>query len=168
MPFMILKREIQVQTNIKCTILGLIDACLHLVVRFKHYTYSDCRQWQKGDGKEHLSVFVVDAEGDCGGVQEQPRLLLVHLLPETFHATLTLRRFLDTRTQTCRHRLVLTNQYSGKENKVKKCYYWFCVEFTHCFRRNKCVRTTTSSLVPNLFNMTYWNHCVCMCMRVVI
>lgn len=62
----------------------------------------------EGDGQEHLSVFVVDAEGDCGGVQEQPRLLLVHLLPETFHATLTLRRFLDTRTQTwkCGHRLV--------------------------------------------------------------
>lgn len=45
---------------------------------------------------EYLSVFVVDAEGDGGGMQEQPWLLLVHLLPQTLHAALTLRRFLHT------------------------------------------------------------------------
>ncbi len=30
---------------------------------------------------DHLSMLVVDAEGDGGRVQEQPRLLLIHLLP---------------------------------------------------------------------------------------
>ncbi len=47
----------------------------------------------------YLSMFVVDAEGDGGGVQEQPRLLLIHLLPQALHATLTLRCFLNTHIQ---------------------------------------------------------------------
>lgn len=47
--------------------------------------------------EDYLSMFVVDAEGDGGGVQEQPRLLLIHLLPQTLHATLTLRCFLNTK-----------------------------------------------------------------------
>lgn len=48
----------------------------------------------------HLSVLVVDAEGDGGRVKQQPRLLLVHLLPQTFHAALTLWRFLNTQANT--------------------------------------------------------------------
>lgn len=48
---------------------------------------------------QYLSVFVVDAERDGGGVQEQPGLLLVHLLPETVHAALTLWCFLCKHTK---------------------------------------------------------------------
>lgn len=50
---------------------------------------------QKKGSAEHLSVFVVNAEGDGGGMQEQPRLLLIHLLPQSLHTTLTLRSFLN-------------------------------------------------------------------------
>lgn len=44
-------------------------------------------------------MLVVDAEGNGGRVQEQPRLLLIHLLPQTLHTTLTLGRLLDTQSQ---------------------------------------------------------------------
>lgn len=48
---------------------------------------------------DYLSMFVVDAEWDGGRVQEEPRLLLIHLLPQTLHASLTLRCFLDIQKQ---------------------------------------------------------------------
>lgn len=54
-------------------------------------------------------MFVVDAKGDGGGVQEQPGLLLVHLLPETLHAALTLRCFLHKDTDRKRDCLNLTD-----------------------------------------------------------
>lgn len=67
-------------------------------MRLEHYSYTDAESERVGQA-DHLSMFVVDAEGDGGGVQEQPRLLLVHLLPQTLHATLTLRCFLQTYTK---------------------------------------------------------------------
>lgn len=72
-----------------------MDTSLHLVVRVA------ATQMKKRGGmgqEDHLSVFVVNAEGDGGRVQEQPRLLLVHLLPQTLHATLTFGCFLQTHT----------------------------------------------------------------------
>lgn len=65
----------------------------------EYCSYTDAESDRMG-WAEHLSMFVVDAEGDGGGLQEQPRLLLVHLLPQTLHATLTLRCFLNTHKQT--------------------------------------------------------------------
>lgn len=67
------------------------------MARLKHY--KPVTQERAG----HLSVLVVDAEGDGGGVQQQPGLLLVHLLPQTLHAALTLRCFLNTHTHTHGH-----------------------------------------------------------------
>lgn len=64
------------------------------MVRLERCSYTDAESDRMGRA-DHLSVFVVDAEGDGRGVQEQPRLLLVHLLPQTLDATLTLRRFLQ-------------------------------------------------------------------------
>lgn len=44
-------------------------------------------------------MFVVDAEGNRGRVQEQPRLLLIHFLPQPLHTTLTFGRLLNTQNQ---------------------------------------------------------------------
>lgn len=46
-------------------------------------------------------MFVVDAEGNRGRVQEQPRLLLIHLLPQPLHTALTLGCLLNTQNQRC-------------------------------------------------------------------
>lgn len=72
---------------------------LPLVVRQEHFINMDAEGDMTG-GQIYLSMFVVDAEGDGGGVCEQPRLLLIHLLPQTLHAALTLRCFLYTHRHT--------------------------------------------------------------------
>lgn len=68
-------------------------------------------------------MFVVDAKGDGGGVQEQPGLLLVHLLPETLHAALTLRCFLHKDTDRKRDCLNLADCWNVlikvKESKTQ-------------------------------------------------
>lgn len=67
------------------------------MVRLERRSYMDAESARTGQ-TDYLSVLVVDAEGDGGGVQEQPRLLLIHLLPQTLHATLPLWCFLNTHT----------------------------------------------------------------------
>lgn len=46
-------------------------------------------------------MFVVDAEGNRGRVQQQPRLLLIHLLPQPLHTALALGCLLNTQNQPC-------------------------------------------------------------------
>lgn len=77
---------------------------------------------QKKGSAEHLSVFVVNAEGDGGGMQEQPRLLLIHLLPQSLHTTLTLWCFLNAQNQW--YRMLEPGLQVNESAKLK----WWIVE----------------------------------------
>ena len=63
-----------------------------------------CHCRRGGGQRPYLAVFVVDAEGDGGRVEQQPGLLLIHLLPEALHpTTLALQGLLHTHTHTHTH-----------------------------------------------------------------